>query len=145
MTDPTGFEPNTNTARLMLREVWSTGDLALIDELIADHHVHHDPLLQEPIEGPEGLKEWVGTVLEGTPDLTKTANGTYVDDDAVIVPYTATGTHEGEILGITPTGRSIEIDGVYVFHGEDGTLEETLDMWDAFGLFSQIGALPEGL
>ena len=143
MTTPTERESNVNPARLMVREVWSAGDLALIDELATDDHVHHDPLIREPLEGRTALKEWVATVREGAPDLTKTITGTYVDGDAVIVTYTTTGTHEGEIMGIAPTDRSIEVDGVYVFHVADGTIEETLDTWDAFGLFAQLGAFPE--
>ena len=136
-------ERNTNAAHLLLREVWSAGDLALIDELVAANHVHHDPLLPEPIEGRAALKEWVKTVREGAPDLTKTVDGTFVDGETVVLTYTTTGTNEGEIMGAEPTGRPFEVDGVYVHHIRDGLLEETQDVWDAFGLFAQLGAFPE--
>ncbi|WP_255192927.1 ester cyclase [Natronobeatus ordinarius] len=143
MTTPRESGSKVTPAHLILREVWSTGDVALIDDLLTDDHVHHEPLLPEPLEGREPLKEWIETVREGAPDLTKTVGETYVDGDAVIVTYTATATHEGDILGIAPTGRSIEVDGVYVHQVEDGKLAETTDSWDAFGLFAQLGAFPE--
>ena len=145
MTSRYESESNANLAHLLLREVWSAGDLALIDELVTDDHVHHDPLIPTPLEGRRALKEWVETVRVGAPDLTKTVTGTYEDDDAVIVTYTTTGTHEGEIMGVAPTGRSLEVDGVYVHHLEDGRISETLDSWDAFGLFAQLGAFPEAV
>ncbi|MFP9190067.1 ester cyclase [Natronosalvus vescus] len=143
MTTENGSEARSTPAHLLLREVWNRGDLALIDELVTEDHIHHDPLLPEPLEGREALKGWVETVREGTPDLTKTVHETYVDGDAVIVTYTTTGTHEGEIMGIAPTGRSLEVDGVYVHHLEDSRITETLDTWDAFGLFAQLGTFPE--
>ncbi|AGB17020.1 ketosteroid isomerase-like protein [Halovivax ruber XH-70] len=143
MTAATGPKSTANPAHLMLREVWSTGDIELIDELVADRHVHYDPLFDEPIAGASALKEWVGTVRTGSPTLTKSVRETYVDGNAVILTYTSTGTHDGEIMGIAPTGRSFELEGASVFRVDDGRLVETVDVWDTFGLFSQIGAFPE--
>ncbi|WP_290814420.1 ester cyclase [Halovivax sp.] len=143
MTAERGPKSTANPAQLMLREVWSTGDLELIDELVADRHVHHDPLLDEPIAGASALKEWVATVRSGSPTLAKSVRETYVDGNAVILTYTSTGTHEGEIMGIAPTGRSFELEGTSVFRVDDGRLMETVDVWDTLGLFSQIGEFPE--
>lgn len=138
-------EPTTTPARLMLQEVWSKGDLALIDELTTEDYVEHDPVLPEPIRGREALKETIGMFREATPDLTKAVDETYVDGDTVVVTYTATGTHEGELMGIPRTGREIEVDGVFLYRVEDGRLVEGRDVWDAFGLLGQIGALPDEL
>lgn len=145
MTVEYGPKSTANPAQLMLREVWSTGDLELIDELVADRHVHHDPLLEEPISGASALKEWVATVRTGSPTLTKSVRETYVDGNAVVLTYTSTGTHDGEIMGIAPTGRSFELEGTSVFRVDEGKLVETVDVWDTYGLFSQIGAVPEGV
>lgn len=130
-------------AHLMLQEVWTKGDLALIDELVTEDYVEYDPALPEPIRGRDALKETIGTFRDGAPDLTKSVDETYVDGETVIVTYTATGTHEGEIMGVPPTGRSIEAEGVFVYRVEDDKLAEGTDMWDAFGLLQQIGGLPE--
>ncbi|MGM0605224.1 MAG: ester cyclase [Halobacteriota archaeon] len=132
----------TTPAHLMLQEVWSKGDLALIDELTTEDYVEHDPVLPEPVRGREALKETIAMFREGTPDLTKAVDETYVDGDTVVVTYTATGTHEGEFMGIARTGREIEVDGVFVYRVEDDRLAEGRDVWDAFGLLGQIGALP---
>ena len=121
------------------------GDLALIDELVTDDYVHSDSVLPDSLEGPAALREWVETVREGTPDMTKTIDETYVDGETVIVVYTARGTHEGDIFGIAPTGRSIEVDGVVVSRVADGRLVESTDVWDAFGLFAQLGTFPEAI
>lgn len=143
----TEHQPGTiaEPAHLMLQEVWSKGDLNLVDELVTQDYVERDPVLPDPIRGPEALKETIAMFREGAPDLTKAVDETYVDDDTVVLPYTATGTHDGPILGIEPTGREIEVGGIFVYRVEQGRLAEGTDMWDAFGLLAQIGALPEPL
>lgn len=145
MTQQTNPESVAQPAHLMLEEVWSRGDLALVDELTTEDYVEHDPVLPEPIRGREALKETIAMFREGTPDLTKAVDETFVDGNTVVVTYAATGTHEGDIMGIPPTGRSIEVEGVFVYRVEDGRLAEGRDMWDAFGLLAQVGALPAPL
>ena len=141
MSDENCSDPTASPAHLMLREVWSKGDLPLVDEITTEDYVEHDPVFPEPIRGRDALKEAIATFREGAPDLTKSVDETYVDGDTVVVTYTATGTHEGEIMGIAPTGRSIEVDGVFVYRVEDGRLAEGTDQWDALGLLDQLGSL----
>lgn len=128
-------------ARLMVQEVWSHGDLDLVDELVTEDYVQHDVALPDAIRGPDALKEAVAMYRAGTPDLTKTIEETIVEDDRVVIPYTATGTHEGEIMGVAATGTEIEVEGIFVFGLEDGRLCAGTDLWDAFGLLRQIGAV----
>lgn len=144
---PTNTQPDSiaEPAHLMVEEVWSRGDLPLIDDITTEDYVQHDSGLPEPIRGRDALKETIATYRAGTPDLTKTVDRTFVDGNNVIIPYTATGTHDGEIMGIPSTGRPVEVDGVFVFEVEDGRLAQGRDLWDAFGLLGQIGALPEPL
>lgn len=145
MTPPNEVRSKVHLARLFLREVWSAGDVALVDELLTDDYVHSDPLLPGSLEGPAAFTEWVQTVRAGTPDLTKMVHETYVDDDAVVATYTTRGTHEGDVLGVEATGRTFEVGGVCLFHVRDGRLDQCFDVWDTFGLFSQIGAFPEAI
>ncbi len=128
-------------AQVMVDEVWSRGDLELIDDLVTDEFVHHDSSLPEPIRGAEAFKETVAMFREGTPDLTKTIEETIVDGETVVIPYTATGTHEGEIMGFAPTGTEIEVEGIFRYRIEDGRISEGRDLWDTFGLLRQIGAV----
>ena len=140
MTDGDDYPTDAIPVHLMLREVWSAGDLALVDELVAEEHVQHDPVFSEPVRGRSALKEAIGRYRTGTPDLRMAVEAMYVDDGTVIARYTATGTHEGELLGVAPTGRPLTADGVYLSHVDDGKLVESTDMWDAFGVLRQIEA-----
>ena len=54
----------------------------------------------------------------------------------------ATGTHEGELLGIPPTGKPVEITGFDLFRIEGDRIAEMWQNWDTLGLMQQVGAIP---
>lgn len=145
MTNQNESDSIAGPAQLLVQEVWNRGDLALVDELVTDDYVEYDPVRSDPIRGPETLKERVAEYRQGIPDLTRIIEEMFVDGTTVVIPYTAAGTHEGEFLGIAPTGRQVEVEGIFTARVETGYLVEGTDMWNAFGLLRQIGALPEPL
>ncbi len=55
--------------------------------------------------------------------------------------WTFTGTHEGEMMGVEPTGKKVEVSGVEINHVEDGRISESWTVSDALGLMKQLGAL----
>lgn len=132
-------------ATLLVREVWSRGDLALVDELVAEDVVFRFPTAAGPVRGPAALERSVAACRRVAPDLTREIQETVVDGETVVVRYTATGTHEGSILGVAPTGTRFEVDGVLVGRVVDGELVEGTDLWDALGLLRQLDALPESV
>lgn len=138
-------DPTAGPARLLHQEVWSRGDLALVDELVAEGYVHHDPVLSDPVEGPAEFERTVARYREGLPDLTKRVEAAFERAEAAVVVYEFTGTHEGALLGVESTGREVAVDGAYVCRTNDGRLVDGTDVWDAYGLLAQLGALPESL
>lgn len=138
-------DKTARTARLMLTEVWSRGDLALIDAITTPDYRVHVPTQPTPIEGRQALKAAVTTFRRGIPDLTKTIDATHIDGDTVLLRYTVTGTHDGPILGVPATGHSIEIPGVYIANVGADRLTHARDLWDVYGLLAQLDALPTHL
>lgn len=138
-------DPAAGPVHVLLQEVWSRGDLALVDDLVADDHVQHDPLLADPVRGPDALRQTVTRYRQAVPDLTKTVEETGVDGSTVVVRYTATGTHTGWLAGVEPTDCDVAVDGVYVAETVEGRLTMGHEMWDAVGLLRQLEVLPEPL
>lgn len=132
-------------AQLLLREVWSRGDLALVGEIIAADYTQVDPVATAPLSGPQALRAHVADRRRGVPDLRRTIERTLVDGATVGLPYVETGTHEGELIGLEPTGRRFRIPGVFVGRVSDGRLVEGTDLWDVPGLLRQLGATPDEL
>jgi steroid delta-isomerase-like uncharacterized protein len=127
---------NEHVVRRFFGEVWNAGDLAVADELVASEHQHH--LGDEALRGPDGVKEAVTWLRGGFPDLTFTIEDEVSDGDRVAVRWTATGTHEGTIFDVPPTGRRVRWTGIDLIRLEDGKLVELWAEADGAGLMEQL-------
>lgn len=64
------------------------------------------------------------------------------EGETVALRYTARGTHEGEFLGLEPTGDRVSVSGMEMYRVEDGKITEIWTSYDALGLFQELGAIP---
>jgi predicted ester cyclase len=64
------------------------------------------------------------------------------EGDLVAITWTATGTHQGDLMGIAPTGRSVTVSGIGVNRISGGQIVESWANYDALGMLAQLGALP---
>jgi predicted ester cyclase len=64
------------------------------------------------------------------------------DGDYVVSRWTATGTHEGKLTGISATGKQATITGITIDRIKSGQIAESGENWDTFGLLQQLGAIP---
>jgi steroid delta-isomerase-like uncharacterized protein len=55
---------------------------------------------------------------------------------------TITGTQDGELLGVPPTGRRVSFTTINLYRIEDGRIAETWQMIDWAGALRQVGATP---
>lgn len=132
------------TARRFFDEVWTKGDFDLVDELFARDYVGHPSGPEETVRGPEGVKEYVGRLREGVPDLTVTVEDQVADGDKVATRWIAQGTHDGELFGIEPTGRTATVTGISIQRfGGDGRIVEAWTNWDLLGMLHQLGVTPQ--
>jgi predicted ester cyclase len=53
------------------------------------------------------------------------------------------GTHQGEFMGIPPTGKRVTFTGIWFARLKGGRLQEQWVSFDALGLLRQLGAIPE--
>ena len=127
--------------RRFVDEVMNGGDLDLADELIAPDHVNHDPTAPDVPSGPGGIKQLISMYRSAFPDLHFETGEMICEGDTVAHRWTLTGTHEGEMMGVEPTGRKVEVSGVEMNHVENGRITASWTVSDAMGLMKQLGAL----
>jgi predicted ester cyclase len=60
-------------------------------------------------------------------------------DDVVFVEFTITGTHDGELKGVPPTGRHLELQGMEKFRVVDGRIQEMHAYFDTRAIPEQLG------
>lgn len=75
------------------------------------------------------------------PDVEATTEHLVAEDDLVVVRWSVTGTHEGELRGIEPTGRGVEYEEWAMYRIEAGEITEMWAQTDALGVFEQLGAV----
>ncbi len=122
--------------------IFNSGDLDAADELIAADFVGHDPALPEPLRGPEGFKMQVAGYRAAFSDLQLTVDQQVAEGDHVVTRWTARGTHDGDLLGLAPTGAVATTTGISINRIVDGKVAEDFTNWDALGLMQQLGAIP---
>lgn len=123
-------------------EVWSRGRLDVIDELIADEFVATVIGAPEQIRGPQGFREFVVMYRKAFPDLRITIDEQIAEGESVVTRWTATGTHEGELMGMAATGKQATTAGINVNRVAGGKLVEGWGLFDQLGLLQQLGVVP---
>ena len=109
-------------------------------ELFTADYVLHDP--QVPARpGPDGMAEVVTVYQEGAEGHWEIEE-LFSAGDRVVVRWTGTGTHTGEVNGIPPTGKDVRVDAISIFRFDGGRIAEMWEVWDTLGFLQQLGVVP---
>jgi steroid delta-isomerase-like uncharacterized protein len=127
--------------RQLLEEPWK-GNLGVIDQYVDENYVGNDPSLPEPMRGKQGFKEFVQMYLSAFPDGAITVDDQIAEGDTVATRWTGRGTHQGELMGIAPTGKQVTVAGLSYTKFKNGKMVESWANWDTLGMLQQIGAIP---
>jgi steroid delta-isomerase-like uncharacterized protein len=116
------------------------------DELIAktiDEIVDPDVQIRTPLPvqatGPDALKEVFARLHRAFPDLHVIVEDLIEEGDKVVGRNRITGTHRGEYMGVSPTGRSITYNEIFIFRFAGGRIAETWGVVDVFSQLKQLG------
>src|SRR5215210_386675 len=136
-------EENKALARRWFEEVFNAQNFDVADEITAQDTVNHDPTLTDLPSGPEGDRHVVNLYHGAFPDAQITVEEQIAEGDRVVTRWSGRGTHQGELMGVPPSGNRIEIAGITINHFSGGKIAETWTNYDALGMMQQIGAIPE--
>ncbi len=120
----------------------NSGNFDVFDEVIDPDVVDHDPAPEQG-PGPQGFKDMFRAMRAAFPDLQVTPEHMTATEDDVALAYTIAGTHQGDFLGVAPTGRKITARGVQIGRFENGKLAERWGSSDQLAILQQFGAEPE--
>ncbi|MFB6135716.1 MAG: ester cyclase [Halobacteriaceae archaeon] len=137
--ETTSTAENKRIARRVPEEIATENDLDLIDELYATDAVEHDPFGEH--EGRAAIRANMERVRAAFPDISATVEDVVAEGDTVAMRVTLRGTHEGEFMGVAPTGRSIEVANAVFTRIADGQIAERWVQPDALGLLQQLGVV----
>jgi steroid delta-isomerase-like uncharacterized protein len=132
-------EANKALYRRLVEEGWNKQNLALLDELYADC-VYYNPATGE-IKG-EALKQFLASMLAAFPDIRFTVEDQVAEGDKVVTRWSGTCTHQGEFMGLAPTGKQVTTNGMSIVRIVEGKVVEERVELDTLGFFQQLGAVP---
>jgi steroid delta-isomerase-like uncharacterized protein len=123
----------------------NSGDMELIATTI-DELVEPDALVRTPLPieatGAKLAKQVFALLLRAYPDLHITVEALIAEGDNVVSRNTVTGTHQGEHLGVPPTGKSVTYNEIIIARFADGRIAETWGVVDVLAQMRQLGAIP---
>lgn len=131
-------EENKQTIRRVFDEFVNQGDFSIVDEIYRDDVIDHQPLPGAP-DGRDGVKYTIAGLRGGFPDLQVTIEEISAHADHVVIHNTWRGTHEGEFLGLSPTGKKISSKGVVVWRLQDGKIAERWGIGVDSNMLTQLG------
>jgi steroid delta-isomerase-like uncharacterized protein len=135
-------EQNKVLVRRYFEELFNKGNVNAVNELFAANAVVHYPLSPEPLRGTEAIKQWVTGGLTAFPDIHFTVEDLFGERNRLAVRWTMSGTCQGEIAGIPPTGRQFTVPGVTIFRLVGAKIAELWINFNTLSLMQQLGVIP---
>ncbi len=132
-------DENKALLQRVVEEGLNKHDIAFIDEIYADC-VYRSPATGE-LKG-EPLKKFFTSILAAFPDGLWTIEEQVAEGDKVVTRWSFVGTHQGELMGMAPTGKRVTGSGILMDRIVEGKVIEEREEWDTLGMMQQLGAVP---
>ena len=130
------------TARKLVDAIYqamNNRNLDALDKLFTSDYLDH----QENRRGVEPLKAQLRAFFGAFSDLHIEVEDVVADGDRFASRTTATGTHDGDLMGLPPTGVRISVTAVDLGRMEGGRAAERWGGIDMYSLLAQLGAIPQ--
>jgi steroid delta-isomerase-like uncharacterized protein len=135
-------EENKALARRELQEIFAAnGNLDAAEDIYAPNYVSHQPAGDEKLRGPEAIKQFAASMRQAFLDLEIIIEEQIAEGDKVLTGFRTRGTHRGELWGIPPTGKVVEITNMSIYRIEGGKMAEGWPAPDRLGMMQQLGLL----
>ena len=132
------IQDNKAIVRSLIDGLFTDGDLSAVDTYLAAECVLHDPPFGVPGDR-EGMRTAAAMIRKAFPDWHSDLHMLVGEGDIVVERFTASGTHQGELMGVAPTGKTVSLKGINMFRVRHGHVLEWWSRLDELGFFRQLG------
>jgi steroid delta-isomerase-like uncharacterized protein len=130
-------EKNKDTVTKFIDALFTEGDLGAVDEYLAEEFVNHDPPLGVTADR-EGMRTAGALFRVAFPDWHSEMDIMVGEGDLVVEHFTASGTQQGELFGVPPSGRTASLPGINIWRVRDGRIVERWGRLDELGLLRHL-------
>jgi predicted ester cyclase len=125
------LEQNKAMVRRLVEGI-NAGDIeGIVDELFAPRAARR-------------VKRLFGEFYSASPDWREEIVELVAEGNTVAGRFRCSGTHRGEFLGESPTGKRMEVDEVFFFRVEDEMFVYFWGLEDSLNRMGQLGLIPGG-
>ena len=121
----------------------NAGDLDGFGGKLADDFIEHE---ETPGLAPtkQGVVEFFRMYKAAFPDLHMEPEDVLASGDKAVARVRATGTHQGDFMGMPPTGKHVDVQLIDIIRfDDDGLAREHWGVVDTMSMMQQLGAIPD--
>jgi steroid delta-isomerase-like uncharacterized protein len=130
---------NKAIARRLYEEVWNRHRLEVVDERISPSHALNDPIASSSQIGPESYQRRVVELTQSFPDLHFAIEDVIGEKEKLVGSWMISGTHEGEFMDTSASGRKVSVEGITIHHITNGKILDSYAKWNTLSLLRQLG------
>ena len=125
-------------------ELINAGDIAGFGDLVAADFVEHQGVADFPAT-KEGTLDFFRALLTSFPDFRMNVEDLIADGDKTVARVRVMGTHQGQFMGVPPTGTGVEVELIDIMRFDGaGLVCEHWGVADMLSLMQQLGVVPTG-
>ena len=128
-------DTNKAVCRRHYQEVLTEKRLEVIDEIYGDQIRigDGDDVPRDQLKGGAAM------AITAFPDLVVTVHDQIAEGDRVVTRFSTEGTHLGDFLGHSGTGKKLRIQAIHIHQVVDGRIVTLWEQIDMLGLSKQLG------
>jgi steroid delta-isomerase-like uncharacterized protein len=130
-------EDNKAAVRRFFEDGWNKGDTAQLKAFLADQFISHNSM-DFAIQSSDDYCRAVAAYRAAFPDHMTSVEDVIAEGDRVVVRGTDRGTHRGDFMGRTASGRPVTTTWIEIFRMESGKAVEGWLEADTNKLLDQI-------
>jgi steroid delta-isomerase-like uncharacterized protein len=136
---PVNLTENKALVRRYYDEVLTARNRSVLGQLLDSSFVSH--VSGGSDVGAEAYAAAVDATFAAFPDLAVAVHDQVAEDDKVATRWSATGTHNGDFVGVPASGRLITVTGIHIHRVRHGRLVEHWEELNMLGVLRQLGVL----
>jgi len=123
-------------------DITNSGDAAAVAKVIKETAApdlrFHAPV-PNGLSGVEALQRVWAMLLRAFPDLHVTTEDLLADGDKIVARNIVTGTHQGDYMGLAPTGKTVRYQEIFIIRYDGGRMAEIWGVVDVLAQRQQLG------
>ena len=135
-------QEGTRIVRRWFEDIFTRGDLSVVDEIVAEDFVAHGPGDHPGSHGAEAFKDWLRWYRATFTDPEWTVHDVIVAGDRIVARYSGKTTYRGGLLDIPSADQRVTESGILIYRVEGAKVKEIWPEMSDLQVVQQLGAFP---